>query len=145
MTAVMVDSTATVGATAALEARVRELESERDMLALRLRERDDWLERMNADAWDWADRYDLCDRFEAFCSEWGLKGRRSDYDVTVELTVTVPMVLADLSRGLGSSDLAEEISNRYGTDAELLAAFCNLLPSMSLKNVDVDEYDEEPQ
>lgn len=58
----------------------------------------EWVRRLNESACEWADRNSLCSEFESFCDEWGLEGREREFEVDVEVTVSLRMTRSARNR-----------------------------------------------
>lgn len=52
-------------------------------------ERAAWIERLTDEAHEYANRNDLCERFDEFMEEHGMRRRTRDYDLRVEVTATL--------------------------------------------------------
>ena len=52
-------------------------------------ERAQWIERLTDEAHEYANRNDLCERFDEFMEDHGMRRRTRDYDLRVEVTATL--------------------------------------------------------
>ena len=68
------------------------------------------LDALVADAHEWAEEHELCERFDRFCREHGLRER--EYDVTVRVTLSVPVSLTLPS----TDDVEDTFTSTYDED-----------------------------
>ncbi|BBE49256.1 hypothetical protein ACMHYT_30185 [Rhodococcus qingshengii] len=93
---------------------VVQLEAEREKCAVleraqgeSVRKHQEWIENLNDLAIEWADDNSLCEQFDRFMEENGLRGRERDQEV--EVTVTATMTVA--VRGVSQRDAEERIDS----------------------------------
>ena len=83
------------------------------------RQFDEWKERANDVAIEYAENNDLCGEFERCMEEIGFRGRYSEYDVTVSVTLRVTAHNED-SAEEEANDLMYRFENGYGSDVNLV-------------------------
>lgn len=91
---------------------VVELAAERDRSAAleraqgeSVRKHQEWIEELNDRAIEWADDNSLCEQFDRFMEENGLRGRERDQEVEVTVTATMTVTV----RGVSQRDAEERI------------------------------------
>lgn len=109
------------GELAGLAWKARGAEAARDRARAALAAHEARLEAIVDAAHEYADDNSLCERFDAFMEEQGLRGRRADYDVEVDVTVRVVVKVtacdADDARGeVDTEMLADAISQLSSYD-----------------------------
>lgn len=80
-----------------------------------VRRHQDWIEKLNDAAIEWADDNSLCEQFDRFMEENGLRGRERDQEVEVTVTATMTVTVRGVSQRdaeerLDSDDIREHIS-----------------------------------
>ncbi|GAB20256.1 hypothetical protein GOEFS_109_00010 [Gordonia effusa NBRC 100432] len=113
-------------------ARERELRVQAQETVARLRNED--IER-NAAAREWADDNDLCHQFEAFCESYGWEGRTNDMDVTVIVSVAVPLTVGDVPR---DEQFADDLADRI--DHQMIVDLLEDVSSDAIREFRVAEY-----
>ena len=93
---------------------VVQLEAEREKCAIleraqgeSVRKHQEWIENLNDLAIEWADDDSLCEQFDRFMEENGLRGRARDQEVEVTVTATMPATV----RGVSQRDAVERIDS----------------------------------
>lgn len=74
-----------------------------------------WRQSLEADAHEWADDNDLCERFDEFMVNHGLEGRRREFRFRVEATATVYITATgrseeDARENITTSEVVDEIT-----------------------------------
>ena len=70
------------------------------------------LDALVSDAHEWADNNDLCETFDRFCREHDLRERQREYEVTVHVTLSVPVSLTVTA----NNDVEGTFSDNYDED-----------------------------
>ena len=70
------------------------------------------LDALVSRAHEWADLHDLCDKFDEFCSDNNLPEREREYEVTVHVTLSVPVSLTVKSR----DEVVDTFNDNYDED-----------------------------
>lgn len=109
------------GELATLAWKARGAETARDSARAALAAQEARLEAIVDAAHEYADENSLCERFDEFMEEQGLRGRRAEYDVEVDVTVRVVVKVtacdADDARGeVDTGMLADAISQLSSYD-----------------------------
>ncbi|MCW2295356.1 hypothetical protein [Rhodococcus erythropolis] len=93
---------------------VAQLEAEREKCAVleraqaeSVRKHQEWIENLNDLAIEWADDNSLCEQFDRFMEENGLRGRERDQEVEVTVTATMTVTV----RGVSQRDAEERIDS----------------------------------
>lgn len=73
------------------------------------------LEEIVTAAHQWADRHDLCSKFDEFCSDYNLPERESEWEVTARLTIEVP-VRVTVNGPSGTSEAYDAFSDSFDED-----------------------------
>lgn len=63
-------------------------------------------------AHEWADLHDLCEKFDEFCSDNNLREREREYEVTVHVTLSVPVSLTVKAR----DEVVDTFNDNYDED-----------------------------